>query len=208
MTTRRKMTWICWLNDIILLHGKKSCTSWGWWLIPLFTRFYTSQVVQDFWTINSISCSQYTWIHHPVLCYANQIFEGSCYLQNKQGSKLCCQRPIPKYKRYKWISQIIFSSASNYPPTLQPELKKGNSPIESLTPLLFFNPMFHHNDTKKIGNYTPPLEIDMPPEKGAFEKSEFHLPDCPIINFHVKFPSFSPGYITWLNWRFYHPIFS
>ena len=27
---------------------KKSCTSWGWQFLPLYTRFYTSQVVQDF----------------------------------------------------------------------------------------------------------------------------------------------------------------
>ena len=26
----------------------KSCTSWAWQFIPLFTRFYTSQLVQDF----------------------------------------------------------------------------------------------------------------------------------------------------------------
>ena len=29
--------WYCW--------WKKSCTSWGWQLLPLFTGFYTSQVV-------------------------------------------------------------------------------------------------------------------------------------------------------------------
>ena len=113
---KKKDTWICWLNDIILLMVKilhqliRSLNPW-------FTRFYTSQVVVwDFWTINSISCCQYTLIHHLVFCYANQMFEGS---------KLCCQPPILKYKRYKRISQIIFSSASNYPSILQPELRRG-----------------------------------------------------------------------------------
>ena len=30
-------------------------SNWGWQFVPLFTRFYASQVVQDFWTINSMS---------------------------------------------------------------------------------------------------------------------------------------------------------
>ena len=38
--------WYCW--------WKKSCTSWVWQFIPLFTWLFTSQVVQDF-SINSIS---------------------------------------------------------------------------------------------------------------------------------------------------------
>ncbi len=32
----------------ILLMAEIRLTSWGWYFIPLFTRFYTSQVVQDF----------------------------------------------------------------------------------------------------------------------------------------------------------------
>ena len=35
-------------------------TSWGWQFIHSFTGFYTSLVVQDFWTINSIMASQPT----------------------------------------------------------------------------------------------------------------------------------------------------
>ena len=47
----------------------KSCTSWGWSFIPLFSRFYTSQVVVwDFWTINSIGpksrTSTWIWVVH------------------------------------------------------------------------------------------------------------------------------------------------
>ena len=42
-------TYCCWFRN-------RACTSWYGYVVncPLFTWFFTSQVVQDFWTINSI----------------------------------------------------------------------------------------------------------------------------------------------------------
>ena len=47
-------TWEMGSAPVMLLMEEIRLNSWGWSFIPLFTGFYTSQVVQDFWTINSV----------------------------------------------------------------------------------------------------------------------------------------------------------
>ncbi len=53
------------LETYILLMLQKSGEPVDMVNIPLFTGFYTSQVVQDSWTINRISvCFLVSWTHH------------------------------------------------------------------------------------------------------------------------------------------------
>ena len=58
-------------------------TSWGWYFIPLFTGFYTSQVVQDFFH------QQYCWLrstsyilHVWMLLYYTYVYVIICIIKN------------------------------------------------------------------------------------------------------------------------------
>ena len=91
----------CWytpkiLNThFILLIEEILLSSWGWWSIPLFTGFYTSQVVvREFWTINSIiSCIVYLGnshrhaVHPPDTDrgYSGQLSRWNLSNQNRRG---------------------------------------------------------------------------------------------------------------------------